>query len=108
MTEKGATCFHLMNLGKLEKKNEFLLVVAILFVCFVLFVFLGLHPQHMEVPRWGVESELQLPAYTTTPEMHRILATFASYHSSWQRWIPNPLSKARNQTHILMETSQVH
>ena len=30
--------------------------------CFVLFglvfVFLGLHPQHMEVPRLGVESEL--------------------------------------------------
>ena len=32
---------------------------------FIYFVFLGLHPQHMEVPRQGVESELQLPAYTT-------------------------------------------
>ena len=30
-----------------------------------LFVFLGPHLQHMEVPRLGVESELQLPAYTT-------------------------------------------
>ena len=30
-----------------------------------LFVFLGLHPQHMEVPSLGVESKLQLPAYTT-------------------------------------------
>ena len=29
----------------------------IMFVCFV-FVFLGLHPQHMEVARLGVESEL--------------------------------------------------
>ena len=28
-------------------------------------VFLGLHLRHMEVPRPGVESELQLPAYTT-------------------------------------------
>ena len=28
-------------------------------------VFLGLHPQCMEVPRLGVELELQLPAYTT-------------------------------------------
>ena len=32
-----------------------------------LFVFciLGLHMRHMEVPRRGVESELQLPAYAT-------------------------------------------
>ena len=28
------------------------------FVGFVLFVLLGLHPQHMEVPRLGVELEL--------------------------------------------------
>ena len=27
--------------------------------------FLGLHPQHMEFPRLGVEWELQLLAYTT-------------------------------------------
>jgi len=27
--------------------------------------FLGPHPQHMEVPRLGVESELQLTAYAT-------------------------------------------
>ena len=26
------------------------------------FVFLGLHPWHVEVPRLGAESELQLPA----------------------------------------------
>ena len=29
------------------------------------FVFLGPHQQHMEVPRLGGESELQLPAYIT-------------------------------------------
>ena len=29
------------------------------------------------------------------------------HHSSWQRWIPNPPSKARDQTHILMDTSQI-
>ena len=35
-----------------------------LFVClFICFVFLGLHPQHMEVPRLGVEMELQPMAY---------------------------------------------
>ena len=29
------------------------------------FFLLGLHPQHMEVPRLGVDLELQLLAYTT-------------------------------------------
>ena len=32
---------------------------------FFFFVFLGLQPRHMEVPRLGVELELQLPAYAT-------------------------------------------
>ena len=35
----------------------------------LLLVFLGAHPQHMELPRLGVKSELQLLAYTTaTPD----------------------------------------
>ena len=34
------------------------------FVSFCFVCFLGLHPRHMEVPRLGVQSELQLPAYT--------------------------------------------
>ena len=29
------------------------------------FFFLGLYLQHMEIPRLGVKSELQLPAYST-------------------------------------------
>ena len=29
------------------------------------FFFLGLYPQHMEVPRLGIELELQPPAYAT-------------------------------------------
>ena len=35
------------------------------FVLFCLFVFLGPHSWHMEVPRLGVKLELQLPAYAT-------------------------------------------
>ena len=43
------------------------LVLFLLFnVLFFFFFFLGSHPRHMEVPRLRVESELQLPAYTTT------------------------------------------
>ena len=37
----------------------------ILFYFILFFGFLGPHLRHMEVPRLGVESELQLPAYTT-------------------------------------------
>ena len=29
------------------------------------------------------------------------------HHSSWQHWILNPLSEARDQTHILMDTGWV-
>ena len=61
----------------------------------------------MEVPRRGVESELQLPAYptaTATPDPSHICKL---HHGSWQRWILNPLREARDRTRILMETSQV-
>ena len=40
-----------------------------LFMVFVLFSFLGLHLPHMEVPRLGVEWELQLPAYASGTAM---------------------------------------
>ena len=36
----------------------FLLFFSFFLFIFGLFVFLGLHPQHMEVPRLGVQSEL--------------------------------------------------
>ena len=62
----------------------------------------------MEVSRLGVESELQLPAYTTAtamgPDSSRV---HNLHHSSWQRRITNPLREARDQTHILMDPSQV-
>ena len=40
------------------------IIHCFLFVC-LLACFLGLHVQHMRVPRLGVKPELQLPAYTT-------------------------------------------
>ena len=38
---------------------------ALFLIHFIYFCFLGLHSQHVEVPRLGVEPELHLPAYTT-------------------------------------------
>ena len=52
-------------------KFNFQLSVMILFVCLFLFLFCFIRPhlQHMEVPRLGVESQLQLSAYTTATAM---------------------------------------
>ena len=62
----------------------------------------------MEVPRLGVESEPQLPAYTTataTPDPSHV---FDLHHSSRQWRILNHLSLARDGTHVLKDTSRVH
>ena len=61
----------------------------------------------MKVPRLGVESELQLPACATamaTPDL-RYIWDFC--HSLQPLQILNPLNAARDQTHILMDTSQI-
>ena len=53
-----------------------------------LFVCLGLHPQHVEVLRLGVELELQLLAYTTATAMQDpsswILVRFVTAESQWE------------------------
>ena len=61
----------------------------------------------MEVPRLWVKSELQLPGYAiaaATPDPNLVCDL---HHSSVQCQILNPLSGAWDQTHILMDTSQV-
>uniref|UniRef100_A0A5G2QG63 Heparanase n=1 Tax=Sus scrofa TaxID=9823 RepID=A0A5G2QG63_PIG len=64
-------------------------------------------PQHMEVPRLGAELELWLLAYTTATETADPGCICDLYHSSWQYWILNPLSKARDQTCDFMDASQI-
>ena len=73
-----------------------------------LFCFLRLHLRHMEVPRLGVELELQLPAYITATATMDPSWVCDLHRSSWQPWILNPLSKARDQTRIFVDTSQSH
>ena len=71
-----------------EKKN--LPPLLHLYPLFIFFL-LGLLLRHMEAPSLGGELELHLPAYTTasaTPD-------------------PYPLSEARDQTCVLMDTSWV-
>ena len=61
----------------------------------------------MEFSWLGVELELQLMAYTTATAMWDSSYVFDLHPSSQQQWILNPPSKARVQTHILMDTSQL-
>ena len=71
------------------------------------FLLLGPHMQHLEVPRLWVEQELHLLAYTK-PQQHRILATSVTYtavHSNAGLFVP--LSKAKDESCVLMDTSQV-
>ena len=50
----------------------------------------------MEVPLLGVESELQLAAYTAATAMRDLSRIFDPHNSSWQQRILNLLSEARD------------
>ena len=62
---------------------------------------LGLHLQHMEVPKLGVEWGLQLPVYTTATATHGPHHICDPHHSS------RSLSEARDRTYIRMDANQV-
>ena len=86
-------------------------VVSQLFVLwgFCLFVcFLGLHLQHMKVPRLGVQLELQLLAYITATATRDLSQVCNLHHSSRQHQILNSLIEVRDQTRKLMVPSRIH
>ena len=103
--EMGSKTLVIGSLG-LIVRTDFL---SFFFLFIYLFCFF-MHLQYMEVPRLGVQSELQLPVYATaTATATRDPSHVCDlHHSSWQRWIFNPRSEARNQTRNLMDASQVH
>ena len=57
----------------------------------------------MEIPRLGVELELQLPAYSTATAAWDRSRFSHVHHSSWQCRILNSLSKDRDWTCVLMD-----
>ena len=59
--------------------------------------------------RVGIKSELQLPAYATATATAKPDLSYVCdlCHSSLQCQILNPLSEARDQTHVLTDTSWV-
>ena len=58
-------------------------------IFFFFFCFLGPHPRHVEVPRPGVKSELQLLAYDTATAMQDPSLVCDLHQSSQQCQIPN-------------------
>ena len=80
---------------------------VIITYCLFFFFFLGPHPRHMEVPRLGVELELQLPNYATAIATQAPSLICELHHSSRQHRIPDSLSESRDQTNIFMDTSQI-
>ena len=80
---------------------KYFFFLSFLLAC--LLAFLGLHLRHMEVPRLGVKLELQLPGYTTATAMSD-LSLICDLTPQGMPDPFNPLSKARNQTHVLMDT----
>ena len=65
-------------------------------VCLFVFGFLGLHPRHMDVPRLGVELELQLLPYATATATQDLSRIRDLHHRSRQCQLLNPLIKARD------------
>ena len=77
-------------------------------LCTFFFLFRAIPAAVQPVPRLGVELELQLPAYTTAPAMPDLSCVWDLHHSSWQRWILNSLSEAKDWTCVLMDPSKIH
>ena len=69
-----------------QEKKKGILFILFYFIFYYLFIycFLGLHPRHAEVPRLGVYSELQLPAYATAIATQDPSCVWNPHHRPWQ------------------------
>ena len=102
--EKGVLikCFLLVAPSELEMAKMRSWLLSYLFFITIFFFFRAV-PIAYEIPRLGVESELQLPTYATataTPDPSHVCDR---HHSSWQCQFVNPLAGARDQTRTLMD-----
>ena len=78
-----------------------------IYLFIVSFVFLRAAPMAYagSQARGGIGT--QLPAYTRATAARDLSRVCDLHHRSWQRRILNPLSKARDRTHILMDASSL-
>ena len=77
------------------------------FILFYFVFFFRAAPTALKILRLGVESELQLPVCATATATLDPSHICDPHHSSQQYWFLNPLSKARNWTRIITDTSWV-
>ena len=63
------------------------------------FLFLGLHLQHMEVPRLGIDLELELQAYIRATAMRDPIHVWELHWQLGQHGILNPLSEEGSNLH---------
>ena len=78
-----------------------------IFTFFFFLVFLELHSEHMEVPRLGLYWSCSCQPYAIATAMRDPSCVFTLHHSSRQCWILSSLSKTRDWTQVLIDTSQV-
>ena len=74
-----------------------------IFAILLFFCFLGLHPGHMEV--WNSQARGRFGA--TAASNVRSEPCLRPIHSSQQCRIPDSMSKARDRTHILIDTNWI-
>ena len=105
----GSLCLSNLPEMKFTCHHRYIWLLPRFWFCFVfcLFCFLGVHLQHMEVPRLRAELELQLLAYATATATRDPSCVCNLHHSSRQRWILNLLIEARDETCVLTDASQV-
>ena len=103
----------LLPMDEGEKAEHSRLVGGSFFLfVFCLFVFVLLFFRAAPTVYGSSQARGQIRA--TAAGLHTATATHALncvcnlHHSSWQSWIPDPTREARDQTCILMDTSQIH
>ena len=98
-----------MKEGNTVPKTWFIFNFIHLFTYLFIYLicFLGPHAEHMELPRLGIELELQPLASTTATATRDLSHVWDLHHSSRQRRILNPRSEARDGTRILTDPSCV-
>ena len=84
-----------------------ILLMVLFIIITIIFCFLRLHPLHVDIRRLGVESELQLLAYTTaTTAMPDPSQVCSLHHSSWQCRILLPTESLTTDPHGYWSDSQ--
>ena len=81
---------------------------SVLFLFLFVFCFIGTHLRHMEVPRLGVQSELQLLAYTRATETSDLSRVCDLRHISRPHRILNPLERGQGSNCNLMVPGGIH